>query len=68
MRRALKDFYNRIIGTVEDKPNGDKIYRDFYGKILAKYEKSRDITKDFYGRIVSSGDVGTSFLFSNKIK
>ena len=66
MRRNIKDFYGRIVGSVEDKPNGDKIYKDFYGRIVAKYEKSRDITKDFYGRIISNGDTGTSFLFVNK--
>lgn len=66
MRVNLKDFYGRIIGSVEEKANGDKVYRDFYGRIVAKWEKNRNITKDFYGRIVSKGDVGSSFLIKNK--
>ena len=66
MRTPIKDFYRRTIGSVEEKPNGDKIYRDFYGRIVAKYDKTKNVTKDFYGRVVSNGDTGTSFLFNNK--
>ena len=56
MKTYIKDFYKRIIGSVEEKPNGDKIYKDFYGRIVAKYEKTKNVTKDFYGRIVAHGD------------
>ena len=66
MQTKLKDFYGRIIGSVEESPNGDKTYRDFYGRIVARWEKARNITKDFYGRIISNGDVGSSFLIRNK--
>ena len=68
MKTYIKDFYKRIIGSVEEKPNGDKIYKDFYGRIVAKYEKTRNVTKDFYGRIVGTGDLGTSFLYTTTKK
>lgn len=66
MKTKLKDFYGRVIGSVEDMPNGDKLYRDFYGRVVAKYVKNGNLTKDFYGRVVSKGDVGSSFLIRNK--
>ena len=66
MKTNLKDFYGRIIGSVDELSNGDKVYRDFYGRIVARWEKSRNITRNFYGRIVSKGDVGSSFLMNTK--
>ncbi len=56
-RDKIKDWKGRIIGFVDyDTVTGDKIVRDFYGKILGKYNKRLNITTDFYGRLVSKGD------------
>ena len=59
---TLRDFYGKIIGSVEIMPNGDKQLRDFYGRILGKYDKNQDVTRDFYGRIVAKGDCLTMLL------
>ena len=56
MVETIKDFYGRIIGKIETKPNGDKIVTDFYGRIVGKYEKFSNTTKDFYGRVIAHGD------------
>jgi hypothetical protein len=56
MKTYLRDFYGKVIGSVEEQPNGDKILKDFYGRTLGKYEKRTDLTKDFYGRTVAKGD------------
>ena len=61
-KETLKDFYGRIIGTIETAPNGDRTIKDFYGRILGKYEKARNVTKDFYGRIIGTGDLLTTLL------
>ena len=54
---TLKDWSGRIIGYVEtDTITGNKILRDFYRKILGKYDKASDTTRDFYGRKVARGD------------
>lgn len=63
MKTNIKDFYGKIIGSVEDLPNGDKISRDFYGKILGKYVKSQDVTKNFYGQIVAKGDITSALVW-----
>lgn len=59
---TLRDFYNRIIGYVEIKDNGDKTLRDFYRRILGYYDAKQNVTKDFYNHIVGRGDILTSLL------
>lgn len=58
----IKDFYGKILGTVETLANGNKIIRDFYGKILGKYDSRLDVTRDFYGRIIARGDQSAMLL------
>lgn len=60
---TLRDFYGKIIGYVQTTPSGDKVYRDFYRKIVARYIKASNRTIDFYGRIIGYGDIGTSLLY-----
>ncbi len=64
MKEYVRDFYGRIIGSIEDTAN-EKIVRDFYNRILGKYDKKLNVTKDFYGRIIARGDQ-SSMLFNNK--
>lgn len=52
----IKDFYGRVIGTVETYSNGDKRIKDFYGRLKGEYKAKDNITKDFYGRVIGSGD------------
>jgi len=63
MKTNIKDFYGRIIGSIEDLPNGDRISRDFYGKILGKYDKKQNVTKDFYGKIIATGDITSALVW-----
>ena len=65
MREPIKDYYNRIIGYIETKPNGDKIGYDFYLRIVGYYEKNSNLTKDFYRRIVGRGDILSSLITSD---
>ena len=65
-RDKIKDWRGKIIGFIDtDTVTGNKIVRDFYGKILGKYNKRLDITQDFYGRLVARGDK-SMLLISNK--
>ena len=61
-KEAIKDWQGKILGWIETDGSGNKTLRDFYGKILGKYIKSRDVTQDFYGRIVAKGDCLTMLL------
>ena len=56
MREAIKDYSGKIIGWVETQSNGNKILRDFPGRILGKYVRNIDATLDFNGRKVAQGD------------
>ena len=64
-RETIKDFYGKIIGSLETLANGDKLAKDFYGKILGRYCKAQNVTKDFYGKIVSSGDTASGLIWQN---
>ena len=63
MRKTIKDFYGKIIGSLEDVSNGDIIARDFYGKILGRYDAKTNTTKDFYGKIIGTGDLTSSLIW-----
>lgn len=56
MEETIRDFYGKIIGYIITKPNGDKEVRDFYRRVLGRYDKALDVTRDFYGVIVAKGD------------
>ena len=55
-KQVIRDFYGKILGSIETDTLGNKIVRDFYGKILGRYNKKQNITRDFYGKIVAKGD------------
>lgn len=67
-RIPIKDFYNRILGYIEEKPNGDKVAYDFYNHILGTYYKNQNVTKDFYNRIIARGDVTSGLVYNAKNK
>lgn len=61
-KEPIKDWQGKILGFIETESNGNKVLRDFYGRILGKYDKSLDVTRDFYGRQVGKGDVLMTLL------
>ena len=58
----LKDYYGRIYGYMHVQSNGDIWCYDFYGRMVGKYIRSLDVTRDFYGRNVSSGNTLAALL------
>ena len=65
-KTAVRDFYGRILGWIYDDGRGNKTVRNFYGQIVAKYDKATNLTRDFYGRIIGRGDISTSLLYNDK--
>lgn len=66
-RDRIQDWTGKLIGFIDtDTVTGNKIIRDFYGKIKGKYNKKLDITQDFYGRTVARGDQSSMMLTYNK--
>ncbi len=59
---TIRDFTGKIIGFIETDTLGNKIVRDFYGRIVGKYDKKTDTTRDFYGRIIARGDQSPMML------
>lgn len=43
----IKDFGGRIIGYIEIKPNGDKIGKDFYRRVVAKGNALSDLVWNY---------------------
>ena len=62
-RRVIKNFFGKIIGSVEEDSRGDVVAKDFFGKILGRYDKKMDVTKDFYGKIVGTGDQTSALIY-----
>ena len=62
-RQIIKAWNGKIIGSVETDAQGNKVIRDFYGKILGRYIKSLDVTRDFRGKLIAKGDQ-SAMLFS----
>lgn len=52
----IQDWRGKVIGKIDLYNNGDKVVKDFYGRIKGKYIKSTNTTMDFYGRKVAKGD------------
>ena len=55
-KQIIKDWRGKIIGYIETDNFGNKIVRDFYRKVLGKYDKKNNVTRDFYGRMIAKGD------------
>ena len=55
-KQYIKDFYGRVIGSLEELSNGDIIAKDFRGRVKGKYRKSDNTTRDFHGRVVAKGN------------
>ena len=64
-KEKIKDKYGKIVGWIETDQIGNKIAKDFYGKIVGRYFKMSNLTKDFYGRIVAQGDATVGLLYRN---
>ena len=47
----------------ETDKDGNQQVRDFYGKILGKYDKSLNVTRDFYGRILTRGNTVAGLVY-----
>lgn len=67
MIEPIKDFYNRIIGYVDTKPNGDQTGYDFYKRIVGYYDKRANVTRDFYKRIVGKGNMLTGLIMQAEV-
>ena len=61
-KQIVRAFNGKIIGSIETDNRGNKIVRDFYGKILGRYIKDSDVTRDFYGKIIAKGDQSAMLL------
>ena len=62
--QTIKDFYGKILGYIEEDLQGNKVAYDFYRRILGKYNKRENKTRDFYGRILSNGDITSSLVYN----
>lgn len=64
--QTIRDFYGRILGFIETDDKGNKVARDFYRRIVGRYDKNRDVTTDFYGRVLTKGDTVASLIYNSK--
>ena len=67
MKEPVRAFNGKIIGWVETDNEGNQLIRAFTGKVLAKYDKKFDVTRDFYGRVISRGNTAIGQLYNPSI-
>jgi hypothetical protein len=65
-KQTVRAFNGKILGTIETDSYGNKIVRNFYGKILGRYLKSLDVTRDFRGKTIARGDQSSLLLSLDK--
>lgn len=58
----LKDFRGRIYGYLDTHSNGDVWAYDFKGRLVGKYLKSENITRDWVGHNISTENVVASLI------
>ena len=65
-KEKVRDWTGKIIGFIEtDNVTGNKVAKDFYGRILGRYIKRYDATQDFYGKLVGRGDATVGLIYKN---
>lgn len=60
-----------VIGQIGSYDDGRKVFRDYYGKIIASYNPYIKATRSAAGNIIGYGDIGAGLLFDpryNKTK
>ena len=62
----IRNWKGIIIGWYENRQNGDIFVRDSYKRILGRYDKSMDVTRDFSGRIIGHGNLTAMLLPKDK--
>ena len=63
-KEVIRDFYGKILGTIETDTKGNKTVRNFHGKILGYYDKANNVTRDFYKKIIARGDQASGLIYS----
>lgn len=56
-REEVKDACGRIVGFLDYESNGDIIAKDISYRILGRYDRAQNVTKDFYGKILYKGNM-----------
>ena len=65
-KEAVKSVRGKIIGWIEDKPNGDVVVTSFGGKILGRYDSKYNVTRDAHGIILYKGNRAALLLASQQ--
>ena len=66
MEQRITDYHGKVIAFISTDNNGNKVIKDFHSKILGRYDKQSDTTRDFYGRFVARGDALTMLIPHDK--
>ncbi len=65
-KRQIKNFYGKLVATIETKSNGCSYIYDFWGKMLGWYDpkgcRGNCATYDFWGKMIAEGDALTSLI------
>ena len=63
---AIREFSGKILGWLETDAAGNQQVRTFSGRIIGRYDKQLDCTRDFYGKIITKGNTVSGLLYSSQ--
>ncbi len=62
MEQRITDYHGKTIAFIATDNYGNKVIKDFHARVLGRYDKQSDTTRDFYGRFVARGDALTMLI------
>lgn len=66
MNEIIRDGNSRAIGSVETRPNGDRIVRNYSNRVIATYDAKNDVTRAFDCSLISRGDTAVGQLYNKR--
>lgn len=65
-RKPIRDASGKLLGFVEQDDRGNQTARSAAGKLLGRYDRESDLTRDPAGKLRTRGNSLTSSLFADK--
>lgn len=65
-RNTIREYGGKVIGFIDEDDDGNQEARSFGGKVLGRYDKATNMTRDFGGKVLSIGNTLAALLYQNK--
>lgn len=63
-KQEIRDKYNRLLGSIVTKSNGNLEGRDALNRFKGTYDSKHNVTRDALNRIVGKGNLLSNLILS----